>query len=143
MAIFNLRCKQGGYVLDGDASDEVEAFINRQNVDPIIFGNARGIRNLFEQVLIAQSNRLVKESEITREKLMQITAQDVLDASAAAVEKQKAEQKSADEELMELLRSLRESTKPKADEPEKPEENRDEEAETDRTEDAAKEQEDV
>ena len=54
-----------------------------------------------------------------------------------------AEQKSADEELMELLRSLRESTKPKADEPEKPEENRDEEAETDRTEDAAKEQEDV
>ncbi len=117
LAIFNLRCKQGGYVLDEDARDEVEAFINKQNVDPIIFGNARGIRNLFEQVLIAQSNRLVKEEEITREKLMQLTAQDVLDASAAAVEKQKTEQKSADEELIELLKSMRKSTTPKEEAP--------------------------
>ena len=112
LAIFDLRCKQGGYVLDEDARDEVEAFITKQNIDPIIFGNARGIRNLFEQVLIAQSNRLVNEADITKEKLMQITAQDVLNASEAAVEKQKTEQKGADETLIELLKSMRESTTP-------------------------------
>ena len=112
MAIFNLRCKQGGYVLDEDASDEVRDFIAKQNVDPIIFGNARGIRNLFEQVLVAQANRLVTEDEITKEKLMQLTADDILKASAVAVEKQKTEQKSADETLIELLKSMRVSANP-------------------------------
>ncbi|MBQ6646123.1 MAG: AAA family ATPase [Clostridia bacterium] len=132
LAIFDLRCKQGGYVLDEDARDEVEAFITKQNIDPIIFGNARGIRNLFEQVLIAQSNRLVNEADITKEKLMQITAQDVLNASEAAVEKQKTEQKGADETLIELLKSMRESTTPeKTADPAKQETEQPETAETD------------
>ena len=116
LAIFNMRCRQGGYVLDEDATDEVEAFITKQNIDPIIFGNARGVRNLFEQVLIAQANRLVKEEEITKEKLMQLTAEDVTKASEVAVEKQKAEEKNADEALMELLRQMKSSTENK-DEP--------------------------
>ena len=115
--IFRLRCKQGGYTLDDDAEDEVRDFITKQNVDPIVFGNARGVRNLFEQVLIAQANRLVTDTDITREKLMQITAGDILKASEVAVEKQKRESENADQTLIDLLNSMKESTTPKDVEP--------------------------
>ena len=84
LAIFRMRCDQGGYALDDDAEDEVRAFIEKQNVDPITFGNARGIRNLFEQVLVAQANRLAGETEVTRDSLMRITEADVLRATEAA-----------------------------------------------------------
>ena len=79
-------------MLDENARDEVEAFITKQNVDPITFGNARGVRNLFEQVLIAQANRIVTETDISKEKLMQLTEDDVQKAADAAVVKEKREE---------------------------------------------------
>ncbi len=113
MAIFDLRCKQGGYVLDEDARDEVEQFIVKQNVDPITFGNARGVRNLFEQVLIAQANRIVAETDISKEKLMQLTADDVTKASEAAVVKQARETPQSDvDALRALLGELKNSSQP-------------------------------
>ena len=48
--------------------------------DAASFGNARGVRNLFEHVLVAQNNRLATMEKITREDLMTITADDVLRA---------------------------------------------------------------
>ncbi|MCR4622412.1 MAG: AAA family ATPase [Clostridiales bacterium] len=111
--IFRLRCKQGGYKLDEDAEDEVVAFINAQNTDPIMFGNARGIRNLFEQVLIAQSNRIVKETEageeMTKEKLMQLTAGDI-DEAAKFAEATRRKDAREDDELTRLLKQLKQST---------------------------------
>ena len=41
-----------------------------------IFGNARGIRNLFEKMLVGQANRLSCISELTIEDLSVITAED-------------------------------------------------------------------
>ena len=41
------------------------------------FGNARGIRNLFEKIVINQANRLVTIEEPTCEQLMTIVADDV------------------------------------------------------------------
>ena len=111
MRIFALRCKQGGYMLDEDARDEVEAFIVKQNVDPITFGNARGVRNLFEQVLIAQANRIVTESDVSKEKLMQLTADDVQKAADAAVVKEKREENDPKAALEELLGALRHNGK--------------------------------
>ncbi len=120
MAIFDLRCKQGGYVLDEDARDEVEQFIVKQNVDPITFGNARGVRNLFEQVLIAQANRIVTETDISKEKLMQLTADDVTKASEAAVVKQARETPQSDvEALREMLSELKNSAQPEIEQPDK------------------------
>ena len=120
MAIFDLRCKQGGYVLDEDARDEVEQFIVKQNVDPITFGNARGVRNLFEQVLIAQANRIVTETDISKEKLMQLTADDVTNASEAAVVKQASETPQSDvEALREMLSELKNSAQPEIEQPDK------------------------
>ena len=44
------------------------------------FGNARGVRNLFEQILTAQANRLAKMEHFTKEDLMTLTRDDVLHA---------------------------------------------------------------
>ena len=110
MAIFNMRCEQGGYKLNENASDEVGAFIKKQNVDPITFGNARGVRNLFEQVLVAQCNRVVNLTEVTREALMEITEEDVNAAIAASVDKEKREEETS---LEDLLVSLKDSVQPK------------------------------
>ena len=41
------------------------------------FGNARGIRNLFEKIVINQANRLITQANPTREMLMTILEQDV------------------------------------------------------------------
>ena len=113
MAIFNMRCEQGGYKLNENASDEVGNFIKKQNVDPIAFGNARGVRNLFEQVLVAQCNRVVNLTEVTREALMEITEEDVNAAIAASVDKEKKEEETS---LEDLLVSLKDSVQPKDDE---------------------------
>ena len=113
MAIFNMRCEQGGYKLNENASDEVGNFIKKQNVDPITFGNARGVRNLFEQVLVAQCNRVVNLTEVTREALMEITEEDVNAAIAASVDKEKREEETS---LEDLLVSLKDSVQPKDDE---------------------------
>ena len=114
MAIFNMRCKQGGYSLDEDASDEVEAFIVKQNVDPITFGNARGIRNLFEQVLVTQANRIVTipAEEITKEKLMQISADDVQKAADLAIPREKNTGDMPEDTLAGLLNQLKTSVTP-------------------------------
>ena len=109
LRIFKMRCDQGGYKLDEDALDEVEAFINKENDDPITFGNARGVRNLFEQVLVAQANRIVTETEINRDKLMQITAEDVLKASETAMAKPKKADEDPADTLEALLKSMKES----------------------------------
>lgn len=41
------------------------------------FGNARGVRNLFERTVAAQANRLAALPDVTREMLMTLTADDL------------------------------------------------------------------
>lgn len=77
MAIFAMQCKKGCYELEQDAEELVRAFIQEENDGGISFGNARGVRNLFEQILIQQANRLASMEEVIREDLMKITAADV------------------------------------------------------------------
>ena len=45
-----------------------------------IIASARGVRNLFEHILVAQNNRLAAMENVTREDLTVITADDVLRA---------------------------------------------------------------
>ena len=116
IAIFRMRCKQGGYELAENATDEVQAFIEHQNVDPITFGNARGVRNLFEQVLVTQANRLASAENVTREDLMLITEEDVLRATEAA--KPRTKKDDAREQLKALLEEMKTSAQPETtDEP--------------------------
>ena len=76
--IFKMRCGKG-YVLAPEADPLVRDYIAEESADPS-FGNARGVRNLFEHILVAQNNRLAKLPTVTREDLMTITPDDVLHA---------------------------------------------------------------
>lgn len=83
MGIFAMQCKKGCYVLAADAEDAVRAFIQEENDSGISFGNARGVRNLFEKILVQQANRLAAMETVSREQLMELTAEDVEAARAA------------------------------------------------------------
>lgn len=79
VAIFKMQCKKGCYVLAEGTEELVRDFISEERADDS-FGNARGVRNLFEHILVAQNNRLAKMEQVTREDLMQILPDDVLRA---------------------------------------------------------------
>ena len=75
--IFEMQCKKGCYTLDDGVKELVRDFIVEENTDANSFGNARGVRNLFEQILVHQANRLARQGSVTREDLMTLTARDV------------------------------------------------------------------
>ena len=104
VGIFKLQCKKGCYQLAEGAEEEIRDFIDDENdAGGITFGNARGVRNLFEQILTEQANRLAAMENFTKEDLMTITVADVLHARGeeyeepAAEEKAPAAEKEADE----------------------------------------------
>ena len=78
MQIFEMQAKKGCYELEGRAAEMVRDFIVEENTNPFSFGNARGVRNIFERLLVNQANRLAGMAHATREDLMKITPTDVL-----------------------------------------------------------------
>lgn len=91
MRIFESQCKKGCYELENETRRMVREYIIDANTNSISFGNARGVRNIFEQILVHQANRLAAMEHVERTDLMKITPADVLaaqgkepaDASAA------------------------------------------------------------
>ena len=77
LAIFKMRCEKGCYELEEDAEGLVRDFLREENRDPESFGNARGVRNVFERILVCQASRLAGQETVTREDLMRLTAADV------------------------------------------------------------------
>jgi len=80
LEIFKMQCRKSQYTLSPDAEQDVKDFIYDENADGVMFGNARGVRNLFEQILTAQANRLAKMESFTKDDLMTLTRDDVLHA---------------------------------------------------------------
>jgi len=80
IGIFKMQCRKGFYTLADGVEELVRDYIDEENVDPEIFGNGRGVRNIFENILVQQNNRLAAMETITREDLMTITQDDVLHA---------------------------------------------------------------
>lgn len=80
LKIFQMRCQKGCYTLEKEAAGLVQDFLREENQDPESFGNARGVRNVFERILVCQANRLAGLEAVTREDLMKLTAADVLAA---------------------------------------------------------------
>ena len=80
VAIFRMQCKKGCYTLDEGVENLVRDYIAEENADSDSFGNARGVRNIFEHILVAQNNRLAAMEKVTKEDLMKITEEDVLHA---------------------------------------------------------------
>ena len=83
MAIFRMRCEKGKYSLAQDAEEAVRTYITEENVHPETFGNARGVRNLYEKILIQQANRLAGAERVTKEDLVALTKEDVEAARSA------------------------------------------------------------
>ena len=79
MAIFKMRCGKG-YTLSPEAEPLVRDYIAEESADGDGFGNARGVRNIFEHILVAQNNRLAKMESVTREDLMTLLPEDVMHA---------------------------------------------------------------
>ena len=79
VAIFKMRCGKG-YILSPEAEPLVRDYIAEESAAGDSFGNARGVRNIFEHILVAQNNRLAKLETVTRDDLMTLTADDVLRA---------------------------------------------------------------
>ena len=102
------------YRLGNDAREAVRDYIAAANTSSISFGNARGVRNIFERLLVAQANRLSQGGDISRDDLMTITADDVAAARASdekmiAAEKAQAELiQSAESTIAELQALSRE-----------------------------------
>ena len=80
MEIFRSMCDKNGYTLSPEAEEQAAAdfadlYANRDEN----FGNARDVRNLFEQAVARQSNRVAGLDAPTREQLMELTREDLND----------------------------------------------------------------
>ena len=83
MEIFRSMCSKNGYAL----SEEGEKFME-QDLQELYdsrdenFGNARDVRNLFEQAVARQADRVSQLEEPTKEQLMELLPEDVKDVSS-------------------------------------------------------------
>jgi len=81
--IYKMQMGKGKYTITEAGEAAVKEYIQASKTHLISFGNARGVRNIFERTLVAQSNRLASLEDITVEALTTITDADVNDAMAA------------------------------------------------------------
>ena len=84
--IFRMQCRKGCYTLDPAAEAPLRALLEKRLEDAGSFGNARGVRNLFEQILVRQAGRLARQEVVSKEDLMRLTAEDVRAADPQAAE---------------------------------------------------------
>jgi len=96
--------KKGQYILDDTARNAVREYIEASNTSSIAFGNARGIRNIFEKLLVEQANRISYMNDVTKDQLMTIIEADVIAARNADTQLAKAEH-----ERQEIERHTREA----------------------------------
>ena len=102
MGIFDMRMEKAGYTMDDEARAALREIIDVERLDVKGFGNARGVRNLFETIIARQADRLGEtEGEITREMLMLLNVEDVTGVRKAPeepkTEKEKPEEETAEE----------------------------------------------
>ena len=74
LAMFKMRCNKGKYTLSEEAEEAAKKRLEAENGPT--FGNGRGVRNLFERVLVRQAGRLANKESVTKKELMEITPED-------------------------------------------------------------------
>lgn len=81
--IFMSMCVKGGYKLSPEAEDFMKKHLQYiYDTRDENFGNARDVRNIFENIISVQADRLAKEDSPTADDLMTVTKED----AEAAVE---------------------------------------------------------
>ena len=106
VGIFEMRCGKSCYTLSEDARALLPEILAEKSKDAKGFGNGRGVRNLFEHAISNQADRLSRESgELTRERLMEITAED-LRAAAAESDGDSLERAAVESTLKDLMHTV-------------------------------------
>ncbi len=94
--IFKMRCEKSGYTMEEEAWDTLKKILEEASQDVESFGNARGVRNLFEKAISTQADRLASGREaLTKESLMCLKACDL---KAAVGETDEEDSESAEPE---------------------------------------------
>ena len=78
MDIFRSMCKKNGYTLSEEGGRFVEKDLQElYDSRDENFGNARDVRNLFEQAVARQADRVSQLEEPTKEQLMELRPEDL------------------------------------------------------------------
>ncbi|NHM25610.1 stage V sporulation protein K [Desulfofundulus sp. TPOSR] len=80
LAIADLMLKKRQYHLSPGARDELRLILEETRSLHVHSGNARLVRNLIERAIRQQAVRLVRKGQVSREELMTITREDILQA---------------------------------------------------------------
>jgi len=76
--IFELNIKKFDYSISDTVIEKLKAFFNNSVAHKDKnFGNACFVRNFFEKTLENQANRLARETNLTTEKLREISVEDI------------------------------------------------------------------
>ena len=106
VGIFEMRCGKSCYTLSEDAKTILPDILREKSKDVKGFGNGRGVRNLFEHAISNQADRLSRDDqELTRERLMEITAED-LRAAAAESDGDTLDRAAAESSLKDLMSAV-------------------------------------
>jgi SpoVK/Ycf46/Vps4 family AAA+-type ATPase len=77
--VFKRLCESKGYFVSESVLQKVEKLIDTtKKADELTFGNARGVRNIFERIEINQMSRLAKLTEISNEDLQTFLEIDIV-----------------------------------------------------------------
>lgn len=79
LEILDVMASKAGLTIEQDAKEAIGQRLAKMDFEQKEeFGNARGIRNLFEKIVINQANRLITQPHPTREMLMTILKDDII-----------------------------------------------------------------
>ena len=81
MEMFRIRCRKNGYTMSEETEKAaVELFTQLYEERTENFGNGRDVRNVFEDMVVRQANRVAKLEEPSKEDLMAVLPADLEDA---------------------------------------------------------------
>lgn len=76
-AIFQSQCKRNGYILSPESEEKAKTMFNAMyETRDENFGNGRAVRNLFEDMVVRQSNRVAAMEVPTKDDLMTFLPED-------------------------------------------------------------------
>ena len=79
LEILDVMASNAGLTIEQDAKEAIGQRLEQMNSEQMEeFGNARGIRNMFEKVVMNQANRLITQLHPTKEMLMTILKDDIM-----------------------------------------------------------------
>ena len=99
MEMFRIRCKKNGYTLTEETEQAAVSFFTQLYEERTEnFGNGRDVRNVFEDMVVRQANRVAAMEAPTKEDLMTVLPADLEDAEETEEQKAPAETAETPEE---------------------------------------------